>query len=106
MATELQQIAIDGIIDFLDANTVRGKVTVDGVTYDKEISHTSRKHGLRKYIKFTHERGTVTRVALVDALGREWYVKTMNYTIGSQGYAVAFPFVIDIVSNKVEVPNG
>lgn len=103
MATELQQIAIDSMIDFLDANTVRAKVTVDGITYDKDISHVSRKYGLRKYVKFTTERGTVTRVALVDALGREWYVKTMNYTIGSQGYAVAFPFELDIVSKKVEV---
>lgn len=103
MATELQKIAVDSIIDFLDANTVSAKVTVDGVTYEKSISHVSRRHGLRKYVKFTTERGTVTRVALVDALGREWYVKEMNHKIGSQGYAVAFPLELEILSKKVEV---
>lgn len=98
MATELQQIAVDTIIDTLDANTVKAKVTVDDVTYEKEIAHVSRRYGLRKYVKFTTERGTVTRVALIDALGREWYVKTMNHKIGSQGYAVSFPFELEVIS--------
>ncbi|HEY4623273.1 MAG TPA: hypothetical protein VIH12_05390 [Solibacillus sp.] len=98
MATELQSIAISSMIDFLDTNTVKAKVTIDGNTYEKEISHVSRTHGLRKYVKFTTERGTITRVALIDSHGREWYVKTMNYTISSQGYAVAFPFELEIVS--------
>ncbi|MCH7321794.1 hypothetical protein LZ480_07790 [Solibacillus sp. MA9] len=98
MSTELQPIAISSMIDFLDANTVKAKVIIDGNTYEKEISHVSRTYGLRKYVKFTTERGTVTRVALIDSHGREWYVKTMNYTIGSQGYVVAFPFELEIIS--------
>ncbi|MER2006732.1 MAG: hypothetical protein ABS939_04695 [Psychrobacillus sp.] len=98
MSTELQAIAISNMIDFLDTNTVKAKVTIDGNTYEKEISQVSRVHGLRKYVKFTTERGTVTRVALIDAYGREWYVKTMNHTISSQGYVVAFPFELEIIS--------
>lgn len=98
MTTELQPIAISSMLDFLDANTVKAKATVDGNIIEKEISHVSRTHGLRKYVKFTTERGTITRVALIDSHGREWYVKTMNYTIGSQGYAVAFPFELEIAT--------
>lgn len=98
MSKELQQIAIDKIQQLLNENTVKAKVTVDGNIFEKEISHISTTYGLRKYVKFTSERGTVTRVALIDSLGREWYVKEMNYTIGAQGYVVAFPFELEIIS--------
>ena len=92
--SEIQPLLIQQTEEFLNNLVAGAKVTIDGVTREVEISHTSTRYGLRKYIKLT-ERGTVTRAALVDALGRELYVKEMNYTIGAEGYAIAFPLVLE-----------
>lgn len=98
--SEIQPLLVQLTEGFLDSLVASAKVTIDGVTHEKEISHTSTRYGLRKYIKLT-ERGTITRAALVDSLGRELYVKEMNYQIGSQGYAVAFPLALEIKEVKV-----
>lgn len=100
--SEIQPLLVQLTEEFLNNLVAGAKVTIDGVTYDKEISHTSTRYGLRKYIKLT-ERGTVTSAALVDTLGRELYVKEMNYTIGSQGYAIAFPLTLEVKEVKVNV---
>lgn len=98
---EIQPLLIQLTEEFLSKLVVSAKVTIDGVTYDKEISHTSTRYGLRKYIKLTHEQGLISRAALVDKMGRELYVKTMNYQKGAQGYAIAFPLVLEAKEVKV-----
>lgn len=98
--SEIQPLLIQLTEEFLNGLVAGARVTIDGVVQDKEISHTSTRYGLRKYIKLT-ERGTVTRAALVDALGRELYVKEMNYQIGPQGYAIAFPLTLEVKEVKV-----
>ena len=100
---EIQPLLIQLTEEFLSKLVVSAKVTIDGTVYDKPISHTSARYGLRKYIKLTTERGLITRAALVDAMGRELYVKTMNYQKGSQGYAIAFPLVLEAKEVKVNV---
>lgn len=77
------------------------KVTIDGIVYDKPIAHTSTRYGLRKYVKLTNEQGLITRAALVDAHGRELYVKDMHYQKDAQGYAIAFPLMIEVKEVKV-----
>lgn len=97
---EVQPLLLQLTEGFLDSLVAGARVTIDGVIREKEISHTSTRYGLRKYIKLT-ERGTVTRAALVDAIGRELYVKEMNYQIGSQGYVIAFPLALEVKEVKV-----
>lgn len=97
---EVQPLLLQLTEGFLDSLVAGARVTIDGFIREKEISHTSTRYGLRKYIKLT-ERGTVTRAALVDATGRELYVKEMNYQIGSQGYVIAFPLALEVKEVKV-----
>lgn len=101
MSNEIQPLLLQLTQEFFDSLVAGAKVTIDGITYDKEISHTSTRYGLRKYIKLTHEQGLVTRAALVDKMGRELYVKTMNYQKGAQGYAIAFPLELEVKEVKV-----
>ncbi|MED3799937.1 MULTISPECIES: hypothetical protein [Lysinibacillus] len=101
--SEIQPLLIQLTEAFLSNLVVGAKVTIDGVVYDKPISHTSDRYGLRKYVKLTTEKGLITRVVLVDSMGRELYVKSMNYQKGAQGYTIAFPLTVE--AKEVEV-NG
>ncbi|MFJ3386345.1 hypothetical protein [Lysinibacillus sp. NPDC086135] len=98
---ELQPLMIDLTQQFLSNLVAGAKVTIDGVVYDKEIYQTSKKYGLRKYVKLSTEQGLVTRAALVDRYGRELYVKTMNYQKKAQGYVIAFPLHLDAKEVKI-----
>lgn len=98
---EIQPLMIDLVQQFLSNMVAKAKVTIDGVVYDKEIYHTSTKHGLRKYVKLSTEQGLVTRAALVDNYDRELYVKTMSYQKGAQGYVIAFPLQLEAKEVKV-----
>ncbi|MFF5994292.1 hypothetical protein AAGS61_05995 [Lysinibacillus sp. KU-BSD001] len=98
---EIQPLMMDLVQQFLSTMVAGAKVTIDGVVHDKEIYHTSTKHGLRKYVKLSTEQGLVTRAALVDTYGRELYVKMMNYQKGAQGYVIAFPLQLEAKEVKV-----
>lgn len=98
---EIQPLLVNLTEDFYNNLIKKAVVVIDGVTYQKDISHTSTRHGLRKYVKLVEEQGTITRAALVDSLGRELYVKEMNYTIGTQGYVIAFPLSIETKEVRV-----
>ena len=102
---ELQPIVVQSVIELIDEKTVAATAVLDGVTINMPIYKKSTQYGLRKYVKFTTERGLLTRVALVDSQGREWYVKEMNYTIGQMGYVVAFPVEVEIITKEVSI-NG
>ncbi|WP_042472769.1 hypothetical protein [Bacillus ndiopicus] len=94
--SEIQPLLVQLTEEFLNNLVVSAKVTINGVVYDKPISHTSTRYGLRKYIKLTNEQGLITRAALVDAHGRELYVKEMSYQKGTQGYTIAFPLTLKV----------
>ncbi|MEK5487902.1 hypothetical protein [Lysinibacillus sp. FSL M8-0355] len=98
---EIQPLLIDLVQQFLNNLVVKAKITIDNVEYEKEIYHTSTKHGLRKYVKLSAERGLITKAALVDSNGRELYVKTMNYQKGTKGYVIVFPLQIEAKEVKV-----
>jgi len=98
---EIQPLLVQLTEDFLNNLVAGAKVTIDGVVYDKPITHTSTRYGLRKYIKLTNEQGLITRAALVDTHGRELYVKEMHYQKDSQGYAIAFPLQLEVKEAKV-----
>ena len=100
---EIQPLLIDLTQQFLNGLVASAKVTINGTVYDKDIYHTSMKHGLRKYVKLSTEQGLVTRASLVDAQGRELYVKEMNFQKGAQGYTIAFPLQIESKEVKVNV---
>lgn len=99
--SEIQPLLVDRLNEFLNSLATKAKVTIDGVVHEKEVYHTSTKFGLRKYVKLSVEEGLVTRAALVDSLGRELYVKELNYQKGPQGYVIAFPMQIEIKEVKV-----
>ena len=99
--SEIQPLMVSLVEEYLNGLVAGAKVTINGTVYDKEINHTSSKFGLRKYVKLTHEQGLVTRAALVDAQGRELYVKEMRYQKGAQGYTIAFPMILEAKEVKV-----
>lgn len=98
---EIQPLLVDRLNEFLNSLATKAKVTINGVVYEKDVYHTSTKFGLRKYVKLSTEQGLVTRAALVDSLGRELYVKELNYQKGQQGYVIAFPLQIEVKEVKV-----
>lgn len=89
---EIQNLLIDETLNFIDTFIKKAKVTIDGVKIEKEIYRT-KKDGdtLRKYVYLDNETGLITRAALVDAQGRELYVKNLNYQKGGDGYMIVFP---------------
>lgn len=99
--SEIQPLLVQLTEAFLSNLVTGAKVTIDNVVYDKPVSHTSTRYGLRKYVKLTNEQGLVTRVALVDTYGRELYVKEMNYQKNAQGYVIAFPLQLEVKEVKV-----
>lgn len=104
--SEIQPLLLDSIQQHVNSLVAKAHVTIDGVVHEKEIHHTSTRYGLRKYVKLSIERGLVTRAALVDNLGRELYVKDLNYKKGSQGYVIAFPLQVEIKEVKPNVSNS
>lgn len=98
---EIQPLLVDLLNDYLNALVTKAKVTIDGVVHEKDVYYTSTKFGLRKYVKLSTEQGLVTRAALVDNLGRELYVKELNYQKGQQGFVIAFPLQIEVKEVRV-----
>lgn len=90
--TEIQNLLIDETLNFIDTFIKKAKVTIDGVEIEKDIYRTKREgNTLRKYVYLDNETGLITRAALVDAQGRELYVKNLNYQKGGDGFMITFP---------------
>lgn len=100
---EIQPLLVDQINEFLNSLATRAKVTINGVVHEKEVYQTSMKFGLRKYVKLSTEQGLISRAALVDSVGRELYVKELNYQKGQHGYVIAFPMQIEVKEVKSNV---
>lgn len=97
--SEIQPIAISETLKFFDNALVKAKITIDGQEIEKDVSHTVLEGDtVSKYVYLDVEKGLITRAALLDAYGREWYVRQENYMKGVQGYTIVFP-----LTQKIEV---
>ncbi|MED4455893.1 hypothetical protein [Metabacillus fastidiosus] len=98
---EIQSLLVDETLNFIDSLIKKAKIIINGREIEKDI-HRTKKDGdvLRKYIYLDVEKGLVTRAALVDAQGRELYVKALNHQKGNKGYLIVFPIKqsIEVIS--------
>lgn len=91
---EIQDVAIQEQLNSFRNAIIGGKITINGTEQELPI-YQSRIRGdtLRIYLKVPSEmQGVITRAAIFDGLRREWQVKTMQYTKGSDGYIIVFPY--------------
>lgn len=109
--TEIKQLLIDKVLQYIDSIAVKARVTIGGVEVMKDVSITKKdvsitknENGtLRKYIILEEEKGLLTRVALTDVEGRELYVKDdFNYQKGVHAYTIVFPITQKIETQKAE----
>lgn len=102
--TEIKQLLVDKVLQYIDSIAVKARVTIGGVEVMKDVSITKNENGtLRKYIILEEEKGLLTRVALTDAEGRELYVKDdFNYQKGVHAYTIVFPITQKIETQKAE----
>ncbi|MGE7621682.1 hypothetical protein ACQKMD_01145 [Viridibacillus sp. NPDC096237] len=88
----IQDLLIDETLKFYDGLIKKAKIIIDGNEIEKEIYKTVKDGDtLRKYVYLDVEKGLVTKASLVDAQGRELYVKVLNHQKGNKGYAIVFP---------------
>lgn len=95
---EIQPAVVDFVIECLDAKFTKGKIVIDGNILVKDVYQTTIKDGImRKYIYLDEEQGLISRAALIDAQGKEYYVKLPDYQKSNQqGHIISFPMQVKI----------
>lgn len=93
--TVLQDTLIDGVVNYIDARIVRGKVKINGVVTDHEIEKTiidGRK--IRKYILLDSDAGFVEEAQLVSESGEVLAKKPFNVNKNEEGIALVFEIAV------------
>src|SRR4051794_6370021 len=95
--TIIQPALTDMILKLMDDVLSRGKVKINGVYKDFDISHTVQDGGtLRKYIYLQSEEGLVQEAQLLSNSGDILAVKPFSIDKQDDGLILAFEFNLTV----------
>lgn len=93
----IQQLYKTMILDAMKTMGVKAQVTIDGVTKEYPLSHTTQTDStLKHFVYLENETGTITSAKLIDSVGRDLQTLTTSIQKGPDGLAVVFAITVNI----------
>ena len=88
---EIQQVFVDEMLKFAESYGKKAIITVGGVEREYTVFKTTIEgNEFKKMVFIDDVEGHITNARMVDAMGRNLYVKEYNIVKGPDGFMVLF----------------